>query len=124
MIKINTKNEYPFYPKFGANGEKENDKKFTVYLKRLNDTLHANLWADYKYHDENDVDVKIDPFRKVKAHLVRLENAPDIEIDGKQSREMKIDDIFKYDDLSPLIEEIYMYLLDMNQGDETASPLK
>lgn len=123
MIKIQTKNEHPFYPVFGANGETDDSKKFTVVLKKLNDTLHANLWADYKFHGENEIDMKIDPFKKVKAHLVKLENAPDIEVDGGESRPLTVEDILKFDELSPLVEEIYLFLLNIKK-DEATSPLK
>lgn len=118
MIKISTKNEYPFIPAFG---NAEGHPVFTVYVKKLNDTIHAHLWADYKYNADKEIDMKIDPVKKVKAHIVRFENAPEIQIDGSATREMHIEDLFKYEALYPLVEELYLFLLDIKR--EVVDPL-
>jgi len=101
-IKINALNEYRFYPDLGV---EQHGEKFCVVLKRLSATIHSSRWADF---NADTGAVSIDMARRVAAHIVRLENAPELELPDGTARGMVAEDLTngEYPELFNILEQV------------------
>jgi hypothetical protein len=114
IIKVSSKNEYPFYPDIQGNLDKPEKDRFAIIVCRLNNTLQSGEWAHY-----GDGETKFDFAAKVKLHIVRIDNAPMLEIDGKKI-EMTPDDLTsnKYPELFPIVNDLAGFIGDL-ESEET-----
>lgn len=106
IISVNSKNEFKFFPKIGAENDNRPDgEKFTVILKRMSTVLHSSGWA--KINPESG-DVSIDIPARVKEHIIRLENAPKLEDENGKKWDMTMLDLTggAYPDLYPILSQV------------------
>lgn len=111
-LKVSSSNEYKFYPSIGGNRSLPEGERFAVILRRINQTLATGKWTMYNGKGS----VSLDIASKIKDHIVRLVNPPTILIDGKEERELTIDDLIadKFPELSDVIDEIVNEINDLS----------
>ena len=90
-ISVSTKNEYPFYPDIANNLELPVKDRFAIICRKINQAMTSSRWSNYTEEGELVIDVA----GKLREHIVRIDNAPVLNIDdGADTREMTIDDLF------------------------------
>ncbi len=117
-IKVNSVNEYEFYPLIGEeNDALPQEKKFCVVLRRLSIVMHSGRWAQV---DADSGQFDIDLFTRVREHIVRLENAPLLTDENENAWDMTIEDLTgdKYPALYSIVGQINA---EINRMDQQAS---
>ena len=93
-IAVSTKNEYPFYPDIENNLELPVKDRFAIVCRKINQAMTSGSWSNYTEDGELIIDIK----SKLRQHIVRIDNAPVLNIDdGADTREMTIDDLLGSD---------------------------
>ncbi len=111
-LKVSSSNEYKFYPSISGNRELPEGERFTVVLRRINQTLATGKWTLYNSKGG----VSLDVSSKIRDHIVRFKNPPIIQIDGKEERELTVDDLLsdKFPELSDIIDEVVNEINDIS----------
>lgn len=120
-ISVSMKNEFKIYPDIGNNLEFPEKDRFAVVWRRLNEYLHAAKWTDYSTGDDGQVKAEVDPVRHLRAHIVRIENAPSIVLPDGSKKEIDVDLLFAdypeiEDMLAKILEEFYGQLAKMREA--------
>jgi hypothetical protein len=108
-IAVSSINEYCLTPDIGNNLKEPKEKQFKIFLKKINSTLMSGKWA----HFEKDGEFQINLKSKIKEHIIRIENAPMLDVDGgKKQEEMTVDIMMsdKYSELFGLQNQIVEFI--------------
>ena len=106
-IKVSSKNEYRFLPDIGEeNAALPDSEKFAIVLRRLSTVIHAGEWSNY---DSFTGQVDVNLIRRAGAHIVRLENAPELEDETGKTWVLEKEDL-----LNSKHPELYDILLQVN----------
>ena len=116
ILKVSSQNEFRFYPDISNNMELPENERFTVVLKRLNNVLNAKVWTSYT----KEGGIEIDILKKYKKHIVKIENAPLLQMESGEQRELTIDDLFneEFTELEIILNQI---VDEINRLSETGS---
>lgn len=115
MILNVTKNEYPYYPDVQNNLELPEKDRFTFVLRKTSYVIDSQRWSEY---DENgNYILNKDSF--VRAHVVRIENAPELKPldDSQSSMVLDLDILLSRDwpQLIPIREALFLAIGENNE---------
>lgn len=85
-IAVSSKNEFKVIPDIADNLELPEGEQFVVVMRKLSQ-LQSGEWSTVNADNEVNVDIK----KKLAMAIVRLENAPTIDIDGVEQTELTKD---------------------------------
>ena len=107
-ITVSSLNEYCFIPDIMSNLKEPKERQFRIYIKKVNSTLTAGRWSKF----EKDGNFEIDLKAKIKEQIVRLENAPVLNVDGKQDVPLTIDILMsdKYHELFSIQTQVLEFI--------------
>ena len=107
-ITVSSLNEYCFVPDIVGNLKEPKERQFRIYIKKVNSTLTAGKWSKF----EKDGNFEIDLKAKIKEQIVRLENAPVLNVDGKQDVTLTIDILMsdKYHELFSVQTQVLEFI--------------
>jgi hypothetical protein len=97
-IKVNPKNEIVIYPDIANNLEQSENDRFAVVIAKKHKLIVQTAAIGS--------DGKLDVIQFAKLHVVRIDNAPMLNM-GKTKRALTIDDIFKVPELETVANEIF-----------------
>lgn len=106
-LTISTKNEFCYVPDIADNLKLPDGQKFKIIVRKINHAI-----APVEIRDDDGNIKPIDMKDRVRRHIVRLENPPELSIDGKLTRQMEIDDLFNEDfsSLFPIVEGLIVFI--------------
>ena len=103
-LQVNSTNEFTFCPDVSDNLQKPEGERFAIILKKVNRTLQSNKWASF----DAEGGININMAEKIRAQIVKLVRPPILLIDGKEEREMTVDDLLgdTFPALFPIVEQL------------------
>jgi hypothetical protein len=116
-ISVSSKNEFKFYPDVWGNMDLEEKERFAVVVKKISRALGVSKWTKF----DTDGNIEVDLDGRIKSQIVKLINAPLLEIDGgKKSEVLTIDILYSglYTQLDPLLSQISDYIADLEVEDD------
>ena len=115
IISISNKNEFEFAPTIGGNRDVDVDSQFKIVVKKIDTTLTVSKWA--RITDDGTI---LDLAKKLKEHIVRIENAPTLKIDDVE-RALTVQDLLggNISELFPIIEELSIFISTLEEVDQS-----
>jgi len=110
IIEVTQKNEVKFYPIFMGNDKAAAKDKFCFVMTKPHNLMvqTASLTAGGRF----------DLASFIKAHVLRIDNPPLINIDSGKAREMTIDDVCLFTELESLFTELSFEVTSMQKAKE------
>ena len=118
-INVNSSNTFKFYPDIEGNLSLPEDKRFTIVVKKVNQSLTSGKWTKFSEGGNVEIDMRA----KVKNQIVRLENPPLLRVDNKTEKELTIDVLLgdEFSELYPIVIQLieFMNKMEREGGIET-----
>jgi len=104
-LKITRPQSKTVYPDIGDNLSQAEDERFGVMLEKPSDQKLGEAMIEMVMNDENQLEQRYNWRGATRAFIKRFVNAPTLDIDGRK-RAARIDDLFRYDELAPVLSQI------------------
>lgn len=122
-LKITKPQTRTIYPDVGDNLSQPEEERFAVVLERPSDQKLGEAMIEMRMNDENKIEQHYNWRGAARAFIKKFVNAPTLNIDGKK-RPARIDDLFRYDELMPVLNAVNDAVMDMRRDDDEESSEK
>lgn len=104
-LKITKPQERTVYPDVGDNLSQPEEERFAVVLAKPSDQKLGEAMIEMVMNEENQLEQRYNWRGATRAFIKRFVNAPTLNIDGRR-RAARVDDLFRFDELSPVLNQI------------------
>lgn len=104
-IKVNPKRELTYYPDIGDNLEKSQGERFGVVFVRKNSyVLATQAVSQGIFKGKNKTNIDVEAF--LSYMIKEFVNPPILDF-GEEKREMRIVDLFEYNEMKGLVKDLF-----------------
>lgn len=115
-IKVSAARVVTLVPNIGENLELPENEQFRIVMQKPS-RWNASKGGLRPIIKNGEVEMEIDRENAIKMYVKKLINPPVLQLDGGTTREMDVRDLFEYDELSSVLDEVSKAMHKMNESE-------